>query len=85
MKIGRILIGDLAQEKVLGHGLEIIEVEHGIRFGNPKFLKDRYGRYTALTHHNRYITVIFEYVDFNALVITAYKSSDWQIRLDQRK
>ena len=85
MKIRRIIIEESAQEKILGHGLEIVEVENGMLFGNPKFLKDRYGRYLAITHHNRYITVVFEYINLDAHVITAYKSSDWQITLYKRK
>lgn len=85
MKIHKVLIEDLAQEKILEHGLKIDEVENGILFGNPKFSKDRYGRYLAITHHNKYITVVFEYVNFNAYVITAYASSDWQVRKYKRK
>ena len=85
MKIRKVLIEDLAQEKILEHGLEIGEVENGMLFGNPKFLKDRYGRYVAITNYNRYITIVFNYDDFNANVITAYPSSDWQIKRYKRK
>jgi len=85
MKIRKVSIDELAQEKVLEHGLKIDEVENGILFGNPNFSKDRYGRYLAITHHNLYITIVFEYVNFCAYVITAYPSSDWQIRKYKRK
>jgi len=85
MRIRRILIEDIVQEKILGHGLQREEVENGLLYGNPKFSKDRHGRYLAITHHSRYITVVFEYISFNVEVITAYPSSDWQIRRYKRK
>ena len=85
MRIRKVLIEEWAQGKIIEHGLKRKEVENGIFFGNPKFLKDKYGRYVAITHYNRYITVVFEYVNFNANVITAYPSSDWQIRKYKRK
>jgi len=85
MRIRKILIEGLAREKILKHGLQAGEVENALLHGNPKITKERYRRYVAITSHNRYITVIFEYANFNAEVITAYKSSDWQIRKYQRK
>ena len=85
MKIRKVLIDDIAQQKILEHGLKREEVENALLKGKPKFSKDRYGRYLALTRHNRYITVVFEYANFNADVITAYKSSDWHIRRYKRK
>lgn len=85
MRIRKTLIEDLAREKILKHGLKKEEVENALLYGNPKISKDKYGRYLAIAHHNRYITVIFEYVNFDAEVITAYQSSDWQIRRYKRK
>ena len=85
MKINKVVIEEFAQEKILNHGLKIEEVENGIFFGKPKISKDRYGRYVAITNCNRYITIVFEYDDSNANVITAYPSSDWQIRRYKRK
>jgi len=85
MKIRKVLIDDIAQQKILEHGLKREEVENALLEGNPKFSKDRYGRYLALTCHDRYITIVFEYTNFNADIITAYKSSDWQIRRCKRK
>ena len=85
MKIRKVLIEEWAQEKIIGHGLKRKEVENGIYFGSPKFSKDKYGRYVAITNHNRYITVVLEYANFNANVITAYPSSNWQIRKYKRK
>lgn len=85
MKIRSVLIGEKAQEKILKHGLQRSEVENGLHFGKPKFSKDRYGRYLAITHFNRYITIVFEYVDFNADIVTAYPSEEWQIKKYKRK
>ena len=85
MKLVKVLIEELAQKKILRHGLQREEVENGVHFGNPKFSKDRHGRYLAITHFNSYITVVFEYINFNAYVITAYPSSDWQIKKYKRK
>ncbi len=85
MEINDILIEEDVQEKILGHGLQREDVENGLHFGNPKFSKDRFGRYLAITHYNRYVTVIFEYKDSNAHIITAYPSADWQVKKYKRK
>ena len=79
MRVRKIIIEDWAQEKILGHGLKREEVENGLFLGKPKFLKDRHGRYLAITNYNLYITIVFEHVNFNAKMITAYPSSGWQM------
>ena len=39
----------------------------------------------AITHYENYLTIIFEYDKTDAIIKTAYKSSDWQMRRYKRK
>ena len=85
MKIGKIIILEVVEEHMLKHGITSEDVENALRLGNPIFSKDRNDRYLALTPSNKYLTIIFEYKNSDALIITAYQSSDWQIRKYKRK
>jgi len=69
------------------HGITMQEIKNTLLDDLPWFVKTRLGRYTALGKWNRYITVIFEYneKDKEAGIITAYPSSDWQIKLYKKK
>ncbi|MBW2975138.1 hypothetical protein KY366_05465 [Candidatus Woesearchaeota archaeon] len=63
--------------------------KHGIRFrearevllNKPLARKTRDGRYMAVNRAERHITVIFSYYNGIADIVTAYPSSDWQIKL----
>ena len=81
MKIRKILVGKDIQEKILWkHGIKREELENALNEGNPKFFRIRDNIYMAIAHFNHYTTVIFEYDKSNAIIRTAYKSSDWQIK-----
>jgi len=69
------------------HGITMEEMKKVLLNDEPWFVKTRLGRYTALGKWNRYITVIFEYSEKSreAEIITAYPSSDWQIKLYKKK
>ena len=86
MKIRKILVETDIQEKILWkHGVKREELENALLEGNPRFFKIRDNWYMAVTHFEYYLTIIFEYNQLNAIVKTAYKSSDWQIRRYKRK
>jgi len=64
--------------------------EHGVSadeavdllYGNPTIRRARKGRYMAVgLAAGGYLTVIFEYQRGMAEIVTAYPSSDWQVRL----
>ena len=74
------------EEKILyKHGIELDELNKALEYGNPKILNQGERIYMAITHHMRYITIIFEYKKHIATVITAYPSSDSHIRRYNRK
>jgi len=64
--------------------------EHGVSadeaidlvYGDPMIRRAREGRYMAVgLATGGYLTVIFEYQRGTAEIVTAYPSSDWQMRL----
>lgn len=86
MIIKQVLISEDVKRKIFEkHGVSFEEIENGLLRGNPLVYKTTEGRYLALTHHHRYLTVIFIYESPNAQVITAYPSSPWQIKLYKKK
>lgn len=86
MKIKKILVEAAVQEKILyKHGIKREELENALLEGKPKFIRIRDSLYMAISHHNQYITTIFEYEQLTATIKTAYKSSDWQIKRYKRK
>lgn len=86
MKINKVLIDIVTQEKILfKHGIKIEEIENALLEGNARFFIIKRSLYMAVAHYDRYITIIFEYNKQNAIVKTAYPSSDWQIRRYKRK
>ena len=86
MKIRKILVEIDIQEKILWkHGVKREDLENALREGNPRFFKIRDNLYTAVTHFEYYLTIIFEYYKTDAKIKTAYKSSDWQIKRYNKK
>ena len=74
------------EEKVLGkHGVDKEEMEAALLRDRPKYFKVKGGRYLALAQSNRYLSIIFRYTQGRANVITAYPSSDWQVKLYKEK
>jgi len=64
--------------------------EHGVSadeaidllYGDPMIRRARKGRYMAVgLVIGGYLTVVFEYQRGMAEIVTAYPSSDWQVRL----
>ena len=74
------------EEKIFEkHGVGKEEIEEVLLMDEPKCFKARKNRYFAVGFRERFITAIFEYKKGEADVITAYPSSEWQIRLYKRK
>lgn len=85
MKIIDILIEDKIKEKILNkHNITASEIKQ-IILNKPYILKARKNRYIAIGYYQRFITIIFEMIKSNAFIITAYPSSDAQIKLYKLK
>ena len=81
MKLHSITIEPEIEEKILRkHRITQEELKHALEEGKPKFFVIRSSVYMAITHLYRYLTVIFDYDGRNGKILTAYESSDWQIR-----
>ncbi len=86
MKIEKVIITNITREKIFDkHNLQKVEIEQTIFEGNPVYLKTRSNKYLCIGYKNQYVTLVFNREENNAKIITAYKSSKWQIRLYKRK
>ncbi len=80
MRIENIIIGKLTIEKILDkHNVDIKEIK-AVLLEKPLIMKSKYKRYMAVGYYHRYLTVIFEYEDKQAKIVTAYPSSEAQIK-----
>lgn len=85
MKIIDILIEDDIKEKILDkHNVEASEIKQVI-LSNPLILRSRENRYMAIGYYKRYLTIIFEVYDDTAFIITAYPSSESQVKMYKKK
>ena len=86
MRINHIAISEVVENKIIQeHGVWPEEVESIFFECRPLFLKARDGRYLAIGTNNGYVTVVFEYMPGGiAQVVTAYPSSNWQIKRYRR-
>lgn len=85
MKITNVLIEDSVKEKISEkHNVEATEVKQVI-FSNPLILKSGKNRYMAIGYHQRYLTIIFDINNNIAFIITAYPSSEGQVKLYKKK
>lgn len=75
------------KEKILyKHGIKADELIDALEYGNPRFFRQEGNIYMLIMRHLRYITLIFDYKKPNiAKVITAYPSSEAQIRRYNKK
>lgn len=88
MKINAVKISLKTKIKIHNeHGITMKEIENVLLENKPYFAKTKLGRYVALGKWSRYITIIFNYNESNkeADIVTAYPSSNWQIKLYKRK
>lgn len=85
MRINKVVISLIVLEKIESeHGLSIEQVKQAL-LGEVQAFKAKYGRYMVIAHTTQYITIIFDYKQGIADLITAYPSSDWQIDFFKRK
>lgn len=81
MKITDIIIEDKIKEKILlKHNVRATEIKN-IFVKGPYVLKARGQRCMAIGYDQRFITVIFEMGKTTAYIITAYPSSEAQVKL----
>ena len=85
MRIDNIIIEDKAKEKILSkHNVEASEIIN-VLLSKPFVLKAKFDRHIAIGHYSRYLTIIFDKKGKNTNIITAYPSSEAQIKLYKRK
>ena len=85
MLIREIHLKKAVDGKIEEHGITKNELGDILLRGEPKYLRARSGRYMAIGQAQRFITIIFEYADGIATIVTAYPSSEAQIKLYHRK
>ncbi len=85
MRISKIKVSVEVQEKVFKkHNVSRDELE-AVFFDDPYYFRDRKGRYVAIGFIGSYVTVVFEFSEGCAEIITAYRSSKWQKKLYRMK
>jgi len=85
MLIKEVQIDKIIERKIYKkHGVIFYEVKNGL-LSNPYVKKTKDDRYMAITKFSRFITVIFAYENRIVDIITAYPSSEWQIKLFKNK
>ena len=85
MRFDNIIIENRIKEKILSkHKVRADEVKE-VLLNKPLFLKTKLNRYIAIGHCQRYITIVFEFKKKTASIITAYPSSNSQIKLYKKK
>ncbi len=85
MKITDILIEDKIKEKILiEHNVSASEIK-SIILNNPYVSKAKGNRYMAIGCYQKFITIIFEMIKNTAFIVTAYPSSEAQIKLYKLK
>ena len=86
MQIKELHLEPSVEAKItLKHGVMKSEIDAALFLDEPKYFKARNGRYMAVGKAQRLITIIFEYHEGIASVITGYSSSKWQRKLYERK
>ena len=86
MRIQKELIEENIEEKVnKKHGIYRKEIENALFEGKPIFFRTKEGKYVAIGHKEKYLTIVFLYEKQMAKVITAYSSSEWQMKLYKRR
>ena len=85
MRIKKVIIEEGTQEKILRkHNVKVTEIEE-VLLQSSLVLKSKWGRYTAIGYHQRYLTIVFEYNEGVVEIITAYPSSEKQIKYLKNK
>jgi uncharacterized DUF497 family protein len=82
LRIHDVFISQRIADKIWEeHGVSADEAIE-LMYGDPMIRRARDGRYMAIgLSPSGYLTVIFEYHRGVAEIVTAYPSSDWQVKL----
>ena len=85
MRIHDVFISERVADKIWDeHGVSADEATE-LLYSNPMIRRARDGRYMAIgLSPSGYLTVIFEHDRGVAEIVTAYPSSDWQVKLFQK-
>lgn len=82
MHLKDVYIEGAVVEKIFGkHDVTREEIEEVLLLDEPKHFRTRAGRYLGIGFTERYISVVYENRNGVAVVITAYPSSQWQIKM----
>ena len=85
MRLDNIFIEDKVREKILSkHNVEASEII-SVLLSKPLILKTKFDRYIAIGHCHRYLTIIFDKKGKSTNIITAYPSSEAQIKFYKKK
>ena len=85
MRIKQVMIAKEVKIKISRkHGIKFKEIKE-VLLNNPLVRRTRDGKYIALNVVERYLTVVFAYSNYAADIVTAYPSSDWQIKLFKKR
>lgn len=79
------LEGPAGEKIVKKHGVSREEIETVLLADEPKHFKTKAGRYLAIDVTERYLTIVYENRKGIAVIVTAYPSSQWQVKLYKRK
>ncbi len=86
MKVKEVKITTEVAEKVFKkHLIKEQEIKKSLLYKEKYVTKTKDNRYLAIVKHPRYLTIIFEYKEGAAKIITAYPSSEWQKKLYEKK
>jgi len=81
MKISTVVLDKYTVYKIhKKHGIRIEEVKM-VLLDDPFVRKTKFGRYVAIGKVQRFVTIVFGCENGVAEIVTAYPSSDWQVRL----
>lgn len=81
MRINKILVAFEVQEKIFKkHNVKREDIE-AVFFDEPYYFHAKKKRYIAIGFIEKYVTVVFDYDNGDAAVVTAYESSRWQKKL----
>ena len=86
MHLEDVYVEEAAEEKILRkHGVAREEIETALMADEPKHFRTRGGRYMGIGFGERFISVVYENRNSIAIVVTAYPSSRWQVKMYKRK
>lgn len=85
MILRKVVVSPKVKYKIKSkHNVDYEEIEIILK-NNPLIYKTKDKKYVAIGKYLRYLTIIFNYKGGYANIITAYPSSDWQIKLYKNK